>query len=281
MLFTFPVRLIEYLNEHKINTVCWVVSALAQASRLGALDVRRPEHLTTVAFGSEVFLKVDYNKWRETLPNARFINLYGPTEATGMSAYWIADRELGENEPIPIGKPFNNTDIMLITEDGKRAKEGEDGEIYIRGTCVTMGYFKNPEKTAEAFVQNPLNDRYPEIVYRTGDIGRYNEHGELVFVTRRDSQIKHMGHRIELGEIEAVASEIQGIKGSCAVYDKDRQRIVLFYVGEAEDAAIREYILKKLPRYMLPAELVRLSAMPFTPNGKIDRKKLGESAAEI
>ena len=278
MLFMFPVKLIEYLNKYRINTVCWVVSALAQISKLGALDVCRPEYLTTVAFGSEVFLKVDYDKWRAALPNARFINLYGPTEATGMSAFWIADRELAENEPIPIGRPFDNTEIMLITEDGRRALAGEDGEIYIRGTCVTMGYFKNPEKTADAFVQNPLNDAYPETVYRTGDIGRYNAHGELVFVTRRDSQIKHMGHRIELGEIEAVASTLQGIKGSCAVYDNERQRIVLFFVGESCESEINAHLAKKLPRYMMPSELICLPRMPFTPNGKLDRKTLKEKA---
>ena len=278
MLFMFPIKLIEYLNKYRINTVCWVVSALAQISKLGALDVCRPEYLTTVAFGSEVFLKVDYDKWRAALPNARFINLYGPTEATGMSAYWIADRELSDGEPIPIGRPFNNTEIMLITEDGKRAEDGEDGEIYIRGTCVTMGYWGNPEKTAEAFVQNPLNSAYPEIVYRTGDIGRYNDRGELVFVTRRDSQIKHMGHRIELGEIEAVASSVPEIKGTCAVYDNVRQRIVLFFVGEIAEGDITAHLVKKLPRYMLPAELVKLDRMPFTPNGKLDRKSLKEKA---
>ncbi len=278
MLFMFPVRLIEYLNKYKINTICWVVSALAQISKLGALDVCRPEHLSTVAFGSEVFLKVDYNKWREALPNARFFNLYGPTEATGMSCYWYADRELEENEPIPVGRPFDNTEILLITDDGRRAEAGEDGEIYIRGTCVTMGYYNNPKKTDEAFVQNPLNRAYRETVYRTGDIGRYNALGELVFVSRRDSQIKHMGHRIELGEIEAVASYIEEIRGACAVYDSEKQRIVLFYVGDIEGAEINKRLSAKLPRYMLPALIEKLDRMPFTANGKLDRKTLKERA---
>ena len=281
MNFSFPVRLIEYLNTHKINTVCWVVSAFTQVSSLGAFDVVRPEYLHTVAFGSEVFPKKDYRMWREMLPNARFFNLYGPTEATGMSCFWSAERELSENEPIPIGRPFDNTDILLITDEGREAAYGEEGEICIRGTCVTMGYYNNSERTSEAFVQNPLNSVYPELIYKTGDIGKYNEHGELVFLTRRDSQIKHMGHRIELGEIEAALLTSPDAKRACCCYDKDARRIVLFYVGDMESADVQKYLKEKLPAYMLPAVCERLDVMPLTDNGKIDRRSLRERAMII
>ena len=281
MNFSFPVRLIEYLNTYKINTVCWVVSAFTQVSSLGAFDVVRPEYLHTVAFGSEVFPKKDYRMWREMLPNARFFNLYGPTEATGMSCFWSAERELSENEPIPIGRPFDNTDILLITEEGREAAYGEEGEICIRGTCVTMGYYNNSERTSEAFVQNPLNSVYPELIYKTGDIGKYNEHGELVFLTRRDSQIKHMGHRIELGEIEAALLTSPDAKRACCCYDKDARRIVLFYVGDMESADVQKYLKEKLPAYMIPAVCERLDVMPLTDNGKIDRRSLRERAMII
>ena len=127
------------------------------------------------------------------------------------------------------------TDILLIDEEGKRA---EEGEICIRGTCVTMGYYNDPEKTAAAFAQNPLNSAYPEFVYRTGDVGRINERGELVFVCRKDSQIKHMGHRIELGEIESAANKCDAVRSSCCVYDNEAKRIVLFFVGEAQKDAL-------------------------------------------
>lgn len=277
-LFMFPVKLCEYLNEHGVNTICWVVSALTMISSLGVLEKTPPKQLTTVCFGSEVFPRKQYELWRAALPNARFFNLYGPTEATGMSCYWRAERELGENEPIPVGKPFRNTDIFLITEDGSEAREGEVGEIYIRGTCVTLGYISNPEKTAEAFVQNPLNDKYPEIVYRTGDLGRFNRYGELEFVSRKDSQIKHMGHRIELGEIEAAASTCEGIDRACAVYPSEKKKIVLYYVGNITSAELTAYLVKLLPRYMLPGEYRRLDVMPLTANCKIDRKLLLEES---
>ncbi|MGM9683885.1 MAG: amino acid adenylation domain-containing protein [Eubacteriales bacterium] len=275
-LFSFPVKLIQYLNEHRINTVCWVVSAFVQISSLGALEKFRPEYLTTVAFGSEVFPRRQYDIWRKALPDAVFFNLYGPTEATGMSCYWRADRELDPDEPIPIGRPFKNTEIILAHDpDG----DGE-GEILIRGTCLTMGYFNDPEKTSEAFVQNPENPHYPELVYRTGDIGKYNAHGELVFVCRRDSQIKHMGHRIELGEIENAALASGGADQACCLYDSEGKRIALFYTGGADRKEMLAALCAALPRYMLPAVCEKLDAMPLTDNGKTDRRKLKSMALE-
>ena len=180
-----PKNLVEYLNEKKVNTICWVVSALTMISAFKTFDLVKPEFLHTVCFGSEVFPKKQYRLWREALPEAQFINLYGPTEATGMSCYFRCDRELTEEEPIPIGRPFDNTQVLLLDENNQLAKDGEPGEICLRGTCVTLGYYNNPEKTAESFVQNPLNHNYPEIIYRTGDMGYYNEYHELVFASRR------------------------------------------------------------------------------------------------
>lgn len=275
MLFSFPIKLVEYLDEHKINTICWVVSALVQISSLGALENHTPKYLTTVCFGSELFPRKQYDLWRESLPDARFFNLYGPTEATGMSCYWAADRELLSDEPIPIGRPFDNTDIILLDENNKRADEGE---ICIRGTCITMGYYNDPEKTDAVFVQNPLNTAYGELIYRTGDIGRLNDRGELVFICRKDSQIKHMGHRIELGEIEASTLKRDLVDRACCVYDNNAKRIVLYYVGRCSEKDVFSHLQSLLPRYMLPAETVKLDAMPLTPNGKIDRKGLRERA---
>ncbi len=281
MLFSFPVRLIEYLNEYRINTVCWVVSALVQISSLGALEASVPKYLTKVAFGSEVFPRKQYDLWRAALPRAEFYNLYGPTEATGMSCYWKADRALSEDEPIPVGRPFDNTDLLLLDESNRRAEQGCEGEICLRGTCVTMGYYNNPEKTAEVFVQNPLNTAYPEWIYRTGDIGKYNEHGELVFVCRKDSQIKHMGHRIELGEIDSAAQKHEAVSRTCCLYDTDAKRIVLFYVGGVPENELLAFLGTYLPRYMLPTVMERLDAFPLTDNGKIDRRSLRERAANL
>lgn len=280
-LFMFPVKLVEYLNENQINTVCWVVSALTMISSMGTFDKIVPKYLHTVAFGSEVFPIKQFNFWRHALPKAQFTNLYGPTECTGMSCYYRVNREFGPDDVIPIGCPFKNTEILLLNDEDQLAGEGETGEICIRGTCVTLGYYRNPEKTKEVFVQNPLNDCYPELIYRTGDIGRYNEFGELVFVSRKDHQIKHMGHRIELGEIEVHVNQMAGIRMSCCVYDKEREKIVLFYVGDAEGKDIIKALKEKLPRYMIPNLVEKIEEMPFTANGKLNRMELKNRCANL
>lgn len=280
-LFMFPVKLVEYLNENHINTVCWVVSALTMISSMGTFDKVVPKYLHTVAFGSEVFPIKQFNLWRHALPEAQFTNLYGPTECTGMSCYYRVNREFGPDDVIPIGRPFKNTEILLLNDEDQPAGEGETGEICIRGTCVTLGYYRNPEKTKEVFVQNPLNDCYPELIYRTGDIGRYNEFGELVFVSRKDHQIKHMGHRIELGEIEVHVNQMAGIRMSCCVYDKEREKIVLFYVGDAEGKDIIKALKEKLPRYMIPNLVEKIEEMPFTANGKLNRMELKNWCANL
>ena len=275
-LFMFPIKLVEFLNEHKINTICWVVSALTMISAFGAFNKVVPQYLHTIAFGSEVFPIKQFRIWRETLPNAKFTNLYGPTEGTGMCCYYKVNRDFELDEAIPVGRPFKNTEIILLDENNKRAAEGEPGEICIRGTSLTMGYYNNPEKTAEAFVQNPLNTAYPELIYRTGDIGKYNEFGELVFVSRKDYQIKHMGHRIELGEIEVNVNMLEEIKLSGCIYDTEKGKIVLYYVGDMETGELTKILREKLPRYMIPNYIEKLEEMPLTPNGKINRVFLKE-----
>lgn len=273
-LFMFPIKLIEFLNEYKINTVCWVVSALTMISAFGALDEVKPEYLHTIAFGSEVFPIKQFKRWREALPDCKFTNLYGPTEGTGMCCYYKVDRDFELDEAIPIGGPFKNTEILLLGEDNQPVPQGEQGEICIRGTSVTLGYYRNPEKTSEAYVQNPLNDMYPEIIYRTGDLAKYNERGELIYLSRKDYQIKHMGHRIELGEIEVVVNMLDGIKNACCIFDDDKKKIILCYVGDMSKADVTAFLKEKLPRYMIPNKIYQLDVMPLTANGKLDRVTL-------
>lgn len=276
-LFMFPIKLVEFLNEYKINTVCWVVSALTMISAFKAFDKVVPEYLHTIAFGSEVFPIKQYNIWKETLPNAKFTNLYGPTECTGMCCYYNVNRDFALDDVIPVGRPFHNTEILLLNDKNELAKDGEVGEICVRGTSLTLGYFNNFEKTNEVFVQNPLNTRYPELIYRTGDLGKWNEYGELMFVSRKDYQIKHMGHRIELGEIEANVNKIDEIKSSCCVYDKGKGKIVLVYVGDISEKDLIIILKDKLPRYMIPNKVEKLDQMPLTANGKMDRVYLSKT----
>ncbi len=273
-LFLFPVQLVEHLNKHRINTLCWVVSALTMISSFHTFDRVKPRFLRTVAFASEVFPVRQLNAWRRALPGTRFINLYGPTETTGICCWQEVRRDLREGETLPIGQPFPNTEILLLDEAGNLAAPGDQGEIAIRGTRLTLGYYRDKERTAAAFLQNPRHDLYPDPIYRTGDIGKYNEAGELLFLGRKDHQIKHMGHRIELGEIEAVLSAHPAVRSACCVYDSQRRKITAHYTGHITPGELDYFARQRLPRYMIPAIFRQLTTMPLTPNGKIDRKAL-------
>ncbi len=270
LLFSAPVPLVRFLNEHKITTVCWVVPALTLISALHTFEEIVPTTLKTVAFGSEVFPIRQLNLWMQHVP-ARYINLYGPTECTGMSCWYEVDRVFTQGESIPIGQPFDNTEILLLDENDRLSNEGE---ICIRGVALCHGYWNDPERTQKAFCQNPLRPEYPERIYRTGDRGKWNARGELEFFGRIDNQIKHMGHRIELGELEAAALKIDGVSAACAVFDAERKRLALAYTGECAKNDLTAALRSSVPDFMLPSRTVQLDRMPLTENGKTDRRRV-------
>jgi D-alanine--poly(phosphoribitol) ligase subunit 1 len=216
------------------------------------------------------------NYWRRKFPEALFSNLYGPTEITVDCTYYIVDREFADDDPLPIGFPRRNMDILVLTEENLPAAVGERGELCVRGTSLAHGYWRDPEKTAAAFTQNPLNLSYPERIYRTGDLVYRNERGEMFFVGRKDGQIKHMGYRVELGEIETAAVGIPEIGNACAIYDAAGSRIVMFYEAEHElaPAYLRKSLLQKLPKYMIPTVFSHEAELPLNANRKIDRLQL-------
>lgn len=270
-LFCAPVRLVEYLNQRKVNTLCWVAPALTLVSHPGTFARVKPEGLRCVAFASEPLPPRQLRIWREAAPGARFFNLYGPTETTGICCFYEVNRDFSEGEAIPIGAPLPNTEVFLLDEKDQLAAQGE---ICIRGSRLTLGYCGEEQG---GFVRNPLQTLYPERIYRTGDLGAYNDRGELQFLGRKDGQIKHMGRRIELGEIEAAAMAQGKVSAACCVFDPVKGRLTLYYTGEMETGALREALKKKLPRYMLPREIRKLETMPRTENGKIARKLLVEA----
>lgn len=272
-LFIFPVKLLEYMAEKEVNTIYWVPSALGIVANWKALDFADVPTLRKIMFAGESMPIKQLNVWKKHFPDAMFANLFGPTETTDICTYYIVDREFNDDESLPIGRHCNNCDVFVITDDSREAETGEEGELYVRGSFVIPGYFNNPEKTASVFVQNPLNSLYPETVYRTGDIVKYNDRGELLYIGRKDFQIKHMGYRIELGEIETAAGGIDGILSVCCVYDSEKSKIVLCYEGEKITAEqVKDIIQSKVPEYMIPDVIFKVTAMPHNANGKIDRK---------
>lgn len=272
--FLSPKRLCQYLNQMKINTIFWVPSALVLVANSGALKTSGPMNLEKILFCGEVMPTKQLNIWQSAIPTALYANLYGPTEITDVCAYFIINRKFRDNESLPIGFPCRNTNILVLNEKNRPVVGDEIGELCVGGTCLAHGYYGNRVKTSTSFTQNPLNDKYPERIYHTGDLVRYNEYGELLYIGRKDFQIKHMGHRIELGEIETASMAYPATECCCALYDNEKKQIILVATPEnINKANLYQHLKTRLPRYMLPGLIETVSTLSLNPNGKIDRAK--------
>lgn len=260
--FLFPRKLMQSLKGQAIDTIFWVPSALTNVAASGILE-EEALSLKRIFFCGEVMPCKTLNAWRRAVPNADFVNMYGPTEITDVCAWYRIDREFADSDSLPIGSPCANTRIHLI-----------DGEICVTGTCLAAGYYADPERTAAAFVPNPLRPGISEMIYRTGDLGVYNDRGELMFLGRRDHQIKRSGYRIELGEIECAANGTEGVDSVCCVYLPNAGKIACVYAGAAEEKQLKTALKAVLPKYMMPDFYLRMTALPETGNGKIDRVKI-------
>lgn len=280
-LFSVPMQLLDLLEERQVTTLIWAVSAVCIISTLHGFEYKVPTSIRKVLFSGESMPIKHLREWRKYLPDVMYVNLYGPTEITCNCTYHIIDREYEPGESLPIGKAFPNETVYLLDDENREIREpGKKGEICVTGTALALGYYRNPEQTQKAFVQNPLNDSYPERMYRTGDLGYYGEDGLLYFASRKDFQIKHMGHRIELGEIEIAMERIPEVTRSCCIFDMERNKIVAFYKGDIEKRELKKRLGAWLPSFMLPNRMVQVENMPLTKNGKIDRAQLMKEMEE-
>ena len=273
IFFSQPANLVKYLAEKKVTVLIWAVSALNIIAAIRALKNCKPETIRLIMFSGEAISNKVLNYFRENLPDVTYVNLYGPTEITCNCSFYKVDRAFENDAPLPIGKAFGNTQILLLDGDTLVTEKNIPGELCVRGSSLALGYYNEKEKTESAFCQNPLNTSYPDKIYRTGDIAYLNEYGEFVFAARKDSQIKHMGHRIELGEIEIIVNALEYIKAAVCAYINGK--IVLFYSADGESRLqIIEELTRKLPRYMCPNKYIYKKELPMSAHGKIDRQKL-------
>jgi len=267
---------IQELNDYKVNFALYGPSTFKDIEGIDGFREFKPKFFKYILFAGEVMHNKHLNYWRRHLPDVTFANMYGPTEATEFCTYYIVDREFQDEEPLPIGVPCENTDILILNEGMNPIKAGGCGEIYVRGTGVSAGYWKDPVKTSEVFIQNPLQDHYEEICYKTGDLGTYNEKGEIMFLGRIDQQIQYYGARIELGEIEHLGLLFPGITSCAVFFIEEIYKIILIYESEREIEKMK--LLKFLHKRLLaaPTEYLWTEEMPLNRNGKIDRKSLKE-----
>lgn len=270
LFFMFPVKLIDYLNTEKINTILWATSAMNLVAKSKILDKVQPRHLDKIFFAGEAMYGKTINIWLNHVPNAVYTNLYGPTEATVDATYYTVNRSFSDDEPIPIGHPCENMAVLV---------DETTNELLIRGKAVALGYYNDSERSNDVFVQNPNQNAYRDIVYRTGDVVKYNQYGELVFLSRIDFQVKHKGYRIELGDIEMMALSHPDVLEAMCLYHQSDQKLILIYSGDIE--SMRTYLSSKLPKYMLPERIEHLDVLPHNPNGKIDRNALMKQYCEV
>lgn len=276
--FSSPAKLLDYIIDNNVTTLTWAVSALCLITTFHGLQYKVPTSVKKIIFSGEVMPMKHLNEWMSHLPDTIFVNVYGPTEITCNCTYHVIDRKRDYNGLIPIGKSFPNERVILLDEEDNEIKEkNKIGEICVCGACLSVGYFGNQEITNKNFNQNPLNKNYLENIYRTGDLAYYNDLEELVFMGRKDFQIKYMGHRIELEEIDKALMNIDEIKRSCTIFDKEKSKIYGFYIGDITASEIHMKLKENLPIYMIPTKLIKKDEFPLTKNGKIDRKLLMES----
>ncbi len=276
ILFRYPVKLMEYVRDKRVSCVFWVPTVMISAANSGALENISLPELKTVVFAGEVMPNKQLNIWRHALPDALFANLYGPTEITVDCTGYIVDRAFQDDEPLPIGYERTNMRVTILRKDGTEAEPMETGELCVSGSQLALGYWNAPAENEQAFRSNIRNNAWDELMYHTGDLAYRHESGLIEYLGREDSQIKLRGNRIELGDIETAARGIKGIDNACAVFDARGERIVLF-IETTQEISCRKFKIelgKKLPRYMVPAEVVAMEKLPLNANRKVDRTKL-------
>jgi amino acid adenylation domain-containing protein len=281
----FPGRLVKWIVQQQLTIWYSVPSALIQLLETGKLKAADLSSLRTVLFAGEVFPMKYLRRLVEVLPHPRYFNLYGPTETNVCTYYEVKPGDCApeRSEPVPIGIACENSEVFAVREDGGVAGVGEEGELYCRSATVMKGYWGRLEDGARALVQNPLNPRYAELVYKTGDICRLLPSGDYQYVGRRDKMIKSRGYRIEIGEIEAAFHAHPGVREVAIVAIPDDEigaRICGFVVTEPgiTRAELEAHAGERIPRYMMPERLVFEDALPKTSTGKIDKSLLERKA---
>jgi len=274
-----PEALRNWLVRERIN-ISFIPTPLAE--RMIALDWPTETSLRVLLTGADTLRSYP----SATLP-FRLVNNYGPTECTVVATSGTVPAEVHPDALPTIGCAIANTQVYILDEQLLPVPVGESGEIYIGGAGLARGYLNSPELTAEKFIPNPFCSKPNARLYRTGDLGRYLPEGQIAFLGRIDDQIKIQGYRIEPNEIVAALNEYQAIQASAVVA---RERIggdkymiaylVLTRGSQITVAALRDFLRRRLPEYMVPWVFVRLESLPLTSNGKVDRAGLPAPSAE-
>jgi len=284
-LATLPSRLSALIDREGVTITYLVPSILSLMVTYGKLDAFEFERLRLILFAGEVFPVKYLRQLVAAIPGPGYFNLYGPTETNVCTYYEVQPEDLAEDQvqAVPIGRACENMEAFAIKDDGSRVSEpGEEGELWVRGPCVAQGYWGDKEKTGQVFLQNPLNELFPESSYRTGDLVTLSEDRQnWIFLGRRDHMIKSRGYRIELGEIESVLYLHPEVKEAAVIAVPDDlvgNRLLAFVVvsdqSTLSSGELIAFCNKHLPKYMVPEQVEMCDILPKTTSGKTDRQAL-------
>lgn len=285
-----PGRLADFIRDSRLTQWFSVPSILTHMAKSDAVRQNDFPSLKRLLWCGEKFPTPGLIYWMKRLPAVGFYNLYGPTEATIASSFYrVPACPLDETAETPIGEPCSGERLLVLDEKLQPVTPEERGDLYIGGVGLSPGYWRDPARTAEVFVQDPSISGPEGRIYRTGDLARWTKNGDLCLLGRSDSQIKSRGYRIELGEIEAALHSLPGIQAAAVVAIDclafEGTTICCAWVpapgGEASPAALRRSLAKLVPSYMIPSQWMPLERMPLNGNGKTDRRSLKEKFVEL
>lgn len=280
----FPKKMAQAIEQSSITIWNSVVSTLTLMMQRGKPEQTNFASLRALIFSGEVMPIQYLRSLHQHIPKARMYNVYGQTEANSSMVYEI-DMDTIPSDPvwkIPLGKPFPNFEVFALAEDGTQITEPKTtGELFVRASSVASGYWNNPDLTSEKFGTDPRDPTSGAQVYRTGDLVHLDTNGDFIFAGRKDDMIKSRGYRVELGDIESALLSCPGVECAAAVAIPDDEighRLFAFATvttGEPVDAAaILNHCRTRLPKYMLPEQLVVQADLPRTSTNKIDRNAL-------
>lgn len=251
---------------------------------LSLLDTVLPPTVRLLVVGGEKASRSSYLTWCQQVGSqVRWLNTYGPTETTVTATIYdpIASGFASTQSEIPIGRPIANAQIYILDAHLQPVPIGVPGELYIGGAGLGRGYLNRPDLTASKFVANPFSSEPDSRLYKTGDTARYLPDGNIEFIGRIDYQVKIRGFRIELGEVESALEQHPSVQQAVVIADEEgtgHKRLLAYVVVQPdqliESSALKEFLQKRLPDYMIPAHVTVLESFPLTPNGKVDRRAL-------
>ena len=278
-VLSFPKKMVSALKEQHVSDLTMTPSSYTAVADAGALENETLPELKWMILSGEACNSQAMKKWLSVTPNGHVWNFYGSTEALAVAVMRL-DRKFEEGTIVPVGPVYDEVHMVIVDEYDEEVPYGEKGEMLIHTPWMSCGYYKDAERTKEAFVDDPLNKGYHEWFYRTGDLAYFNERDELVVTGRKDNMIKHKGYRMELGEVEVAAKSVEGCMDCCCIHVKDKDMLYCFYTGTLEEEEMNKALRHILPKYALPDRFMHIDQIPYTPTVKADRKALSPLICE-